>query len=618
MQFTAASPQYTSDRLPPLSQSSSVRLTPQEKKQNLNDALANLFQWLNNDELIFKIKNENDKGGGKKITVRKYYEDKLADTKQQRKLSQNLSGQDINVPSISIQLNKYTTQTFKRLLKYYSDNFCWMSGIKITDSTGNYPDIPDSQKCIKTSRNVNEDEHAVSFYSMLIFFGGISSVPNSTYLDKFDGYKKALFEMREQGKLDASFQPIPNGGMNDTDKYYYREFINNLERIQKSGGDIGLTTRTYTFSNDLLNLMGLTNNDKARFLSNKQKLNFFGLWPSFCYLNQWKSNFDMYRLGFKIIRRDDGSRIYYDEPYFKPSKTLIDDYVAFCDAIINRRSDQEIEGIKIHRTPYNETPTKGGGRIFFYNRTNKGLVHKYGDEARSNDLLTNNWDMTRAKNNITEILSLLCSIANEFLIDRIFYNCVIVCYLFKYGKPDTREGRQNVAQGRFNRSVVVPLTSQRASMANRREFPSSVPEQIGSEEARREAQSFAENIKRDNIEEYIRSYIDFKGIGPILHSISTETSDRFGESFKKELIPMLIEIMQNKFKKLHVSEIKKLQKKITKKMRSLRKERRESMRVNKYQSASLMKRKTVRGKRGKGKKKKKGKQTKRKLKKSRN
>ena len=133
--------------------------------------------------------------------------------------------------------------------------------------------------------------------------------------------------------------------------------------------------------------------------------------------------------------------------------------------------------------------------------------------------------MTRAKNNITEILSLLCSIANEFLIDRIFYNCVIVCYLFKYGKPDTREGRQNVAQGRFNSSVAVPLTSQRASMANRREFPLSVPDEGSRDDAGEgKAQSFAENSKRDHIEEYIRSYIYFKGIGPKLHSISIETS----------------------------------------------------------------------------------------------
>ena len=110
--------------------------------------------------------------------------------------------------------------------------------------------------------------------------------------------------------------------------------------------------------------MGLSNNDKARFLSNKQKLNFFGLWPSFCYLNQWKSNFDMYRLGFKIIRSDDGSRIYYDEPYFKPSKTLINDYVAF-DAIINRAGVQIIEGIKTRRTPFNERPTTGEGENIF-------------------------------------------------------------------------------------------------------------------------------------------------------------------------------------------------------------------------------------------------------------
>ena len=168
MQFTAAG------------QSSRVILTQQQKKQNLNDALANLFQWLNNDELIFKIKTENDKGG-EKITVRKYYEDKLADTKQQRKLSRNLSGQKINdhtalasrigcsrnSPDQCIKLNKYTTAAFKQILKYYGDNFCWMSGIKITDSTGNYPDIPNSKKCIKKSKNVNEDEHAVSFYSML-------------------------------------------------------------------------------------------------------------------------------------------------------------------------------------------------------------------------------------------------------------------------------------------------------------------------------------------------------------------------------------------------------------------------------------------------------------------
>ena len=119
--------------------------------------------------MILKIKNEIDKGDGKKITVRKYYEDKLADTKQQRKLSRNLSGQDINVLEDTIELNKYTTIKFKQLLKYYSDNFCWMSGIKITDSTGNYPDISNNQKCINKSINVNEDEHAVSFYSMLIF-----------------------------------------------------------------------------------------------------------------------------------------------------------------------------------------------------------------------------------------------------------------------------------------------------------------------------------------------------------------------------------------------------------------------------------------------------------------
>ena len=133
----------------------------------------------------------------------------------------------------------------------------------------------------KKSRNVNEDEHAVSFYSMPILveyhlFQIVLIWINLTDI-------KAIFNMQAQGKLDANFNPI--GGMNDNDKYYYKEFMDNLRSIQDSGGDVGLTTRTYTFSNDLYS-MGLSNNDKARFLSNKQKLNFFGLWPSFCYLNQ--------------------------------------------------------------------------------------------------------------------------------------------------------------------------------------------------------------------------------------------------------------------------------------------------------------------------------------------
>ena len=396
----------------PSAAASAAAMPEIDKEQKLYTALANLFQWLNIDEVFEKHKDSGKVVG--KETVRGYYEKKLAATSSQRILSQNLSD-GLGNPSTAAQIlsksnqlvNNYklpgaNSASFKTKIGPYSRHYCWLSGIKITDEDATYANVTEVDKtgvditeekyftndrCLKVSQTVNEDEHAVSFYVMLIFFGGISSVPSNNYSSEYKEYFRLVNVMKRKGRIKNNFELKSDVKLSPYEKYIYDAFMQNIEAIKAAGGDFNLISRTYQFSTLLLNFMGIKGANRGIFFTNKEKLNYYGLWPSFCYLNQFKSNFDMIRLGFKINNRN--GKQYLSEPYFKPSNTLIENFVDYSDAIIKGASKEQAR--EIRREPLREEPATGGGRIFFYNRTNTGLSYKYENKARHNPHFAPHW-----------------------------------------------------------------------------------------------------------------------------------------------------------------------------------------------------------------------------------
>ena len=183
----SAAPSAVASAAPSAAASAAASAMPAiDKEQKLYTALANLFQWLNIDEVFEKHKDSGKVVG--KETVRGYYEKKLAATNNQRILSQNLSD-GLGNPSTAAQIlsksnqlvNNYklpgiNTASFKTKIGPYSRHYCWLSGIKITDEAETYANVTEVDKtgvditeekyftndrCLEVSQTVNEDEHAV-------------------------------------------------------------------------------------------------------------------------------------------------------------------------------------------------------------------------------------------------------------------------------------------------------------------------------------------------------------------------------------------------------------------------------------------------------------------------
>ncbi len=513
----------------------------------LNYTLADLFQLLNDDELFkegvapFKAKKRN---------VRLYYENKLATTGHQAKLSG--TGESLQEPpsswGLKKNLPKYNpryplepipssdasapsdkNREFREMISIYKNHYCWLSGIRITPPTPLPTNLEGRKKTgeiylnyhpyncdpLQKKQNINQDEHAISFFFMLIFMGGIASIPNNLYNEH---YKSFFALLPRYPNMSASSLPL-------WQQYISWKINNNLDTIQHSSVDYNLNTRTFPWSLHLLELMGLkSSSQKAKFWQNKQKLNYWGIWPSFCYPNQWKSNFDMIRLGFKIT--ENGIR----DPYFYPSSSLIKSFVDFSQAMVDEKyypnngheaDDERERALPAKRKPniVGITPeSPDGQRVFYYSRTNKGLLPKFGDDLHSNDHFIRNWDSEIAKNNITQVLHMICYIANEFLIDRIFYNCVIVCYFFKYGSKEKVNDRESVKTGRYQGSAMPTQGRARTQMQQHNiGLPRNIV--ISRDTASKDQSPIQQNEinlflqkKKNNIEKFIKSYIKWKKI----------------------------------------------------------------------------------------------------------
>ena len=414
---------------------SSINIEEIKRMQPLYHSLAKLFQFLGNDEFKQKISESERLGlvvdGKKKMSVRQFYEKVLADTPTQMKLATATQIKPQEVSSLSNPHRLpigFDTIRLKSELEAYKKNYCWLSGVRITDSDGNllapYPKIHCNSK-----EKLNEDEHAISFYYMLFMFGGISSVPQTFNDTKYSSIlseaTKKVKELINNNVINTDLELYEGAEISVKDASLVHLLRTNNTSIGNLGSDSTLYSRTFDFSLELTRCMNV---DHHKLIGNKTSLNSLGLWLSFCYLNQFKTNYNFYRLSFEIMRDSDTDEPYLYNPYFRTSNTRIDNFVEFVD-IIKSGNDDGAKAFSKAIKPELDIPVKKGNRIFFYPRKTKALALKYQNQFRNDPHIAPYWDSGIAKNNIKTIMDLLCNEGSTLLVHRIFYNCVIAYYL---------------------------------------------------------------------------------------------------------------------------------------------------------------------------------------------
>ena len=227
----------------------SVDIVKLRRAQPMYQAMANLFQFVGNDRFM------PDK-------VRPYFERKLASTKFQRKMSlnhehrQHILSDKRQFPDVLKLPANYKTDRFKREIEKYKSYYCWLSGIRIVDDRGNLHESDEifNPGCSR-SENLNEDEHAISFQLMLFFFGGISSLSEGDFYEReFDGYKRIILQLIEDGVIDRQLIETGERELLDREREIIEIYNNHVNGIQQTGADTNLHTRRYAFTTELLNL----------------------------------------------------------------------------------------------------------------------------------------------------------------------------------------------------------------------------------------------------------------------------------------------------------------------------------------------------------------------------
>lgn len=429
---------------------SSINIEEIKRMQPLYHSLANLFQFLGDDKLKQEIsKSEQLVGKGKKKkTVRAFYEKVLADTKTQMHLATATQIEPQEVSSLSNPHRLpvgFKTQRFKKQLESYKKNYCWLSGVKITDAQGILlsPPGPGIHCGKNPPETINEDEHAISFYYMLFMFGGIASVPqtfsDTNYSRELLKAKQKVQELMDTNVINTDLQRYPGEKISDEDARLVDLVRTNDSSIANLGSDSTLYSRTFDLSLELTRFMNV---DHHTLIGNKTSLNYLGLWLSFCYLNRFKSNYNFYRLSFEIMTSPDGEQYLYN-PYFRTSNTRIDKFVEFVDIIKSGNDDRATDFSKENK-PEEDKPVKKGRRIFFYPRKTNSLTNFKRQEFRDDTYLSSLWNSDIAKNNIKTVMNLLCNEGSMLMIHRVFYNCVIAYYLqSNFNKKNQKKDRED-------------------------------------------------------------------------------------------------------------------------------------------------------------------------------
>lgn len=515
---------------------SSINIEEIKRMQPLYNSLANLFQFLGDDKLKQEINNSNSG------SVRKFYTRILATTSEQMHLSnatQIKQSELIPLDNPHRLPVGFKTKKFKNQLESYKKNYCWLSGVKITDARGILLTPARPGIHCNSEDKLNEDEHAISFYYMLFMFGGIASVPKTFNYAKDSSNKGKKIDIIEA--IDKVKELIDNNVINTNLELYEGEKIRdedarlvdlvrtNDTSIGNLGSDSTLYSRTYDFSLELTRFMNV---DHHTLIGNKTSLNYLGLWLSFCYLNQFKSNYNFYRLSFETTTGPDGEQYLYN-PYFRTSNTRIDNFVEFVD-IIKSGNDYRADAFSEANKPAKDKPVKKGRRIFFYPNRAGGRAtvrlksfKKYQQAFRNDPYLSPFWNSDIAKNNIKTVMNLLCNEGSMLLIHRVFYNCVIAYYL-QSNVPGTDKKKQktpikwsdaHITQSTrypINRTKATDTFSQaRTNNANQvlnRDYTQYLPSIKESRGEDAEKVDDGPEIATDNVRDFIKNYIRCQGL----------------------------------------------------------------------------------------------------------
>ena len=284
----------------PDDESAQVAKIPLTMKPSEKRGLINLFQNLYDDRQT--------------SGVRDFFQEQLAATGTQMKLSGGLSTVNTSLPELADNLkDQYEEKVnsgedpkvaFEQVLHNFKQSYSWLSSVRM--------DADD----IRKPKN-NQDEHALPFLFMLLFGGGIASVPYADPHKKSRVYKawKTYVQLAIKEDKNDEDEALMADALTTVEHY--------LESINTSGTDTMFYYKTLGITEVVLNVLrekiGADQTDSL--LQNLLTLNYYGLYLSETDFNQWKSNL----IFIKMIVDKSGIR-------FVPWISLIDKFLDAAEA----------------------------------------------------------------------------------------------------------------------------------------------------------------------------------------------------------------------------------------------------------------------------------------------
>ena len=218
---------------------------------------------------------------------------------------------DFLSPLLSVKFNhelktngRNEKAAFQKVLKDFKQSYSWLSSVRM-----------DTYKDGKPKHN--QDEHALPFLFMLLFGGGIASVPF-----------KNPYEHSEIAEYWKTYvQLVAKEDRNDEEDKKMKDALESVEAhmstITESGGDPLFYTKVTDIISLVLNILRKKGGQYAANLlvQNLFNLNYYGLYLSETDFNQWKSNL----MFIKMVEVD-------RQIHFTPWITLIERYMDAAEA----------------------------------------------------------------------------------------------------------------------------------------------------------------------------------------------------------------------------------------------------------------------------------------------
>ena len=292
-------------------------------------------------------------------------------------------------------------EAFKKVIHEFATLNSWLTSV-----------LMDREEDGNIRKNVNNDEHAKPFPSMLVFGGGIAQIPD------WEGKDKGFLEELHQNRAFA--------------KYY-------LAEIEKNGFDITQFVKITKVGGKLMQILGYKFEDQL----NATTLNYFGIYLSEAKINKEKNNvfFD------KLVPTTDDDEEEEDGRMLKlmPRNGLIEAFVR--ESIIKfaievglsvkgkgdfEKTKELLKGDTTDDTAYYnreevisfDARTEGGK----YDNLKKHLKN-VNDNGKLGEYIQT------ATSNIKYIMAFLCEHYNKNLYKRTFLNCMLIKLMVGEPKP---------------------------------------------------------------------------------------------------------------------------------------------------------------------------------------